>query len=52
LKQGYDDGLFNEGAGTLADADGAGTDDVDDEDDDEDDDEHTPWDPDAAPDAP
>ena len=52
LKQGYDDGLFHEGSGSLADADGASTDDVDDDLDDEDDDERTPWDPDAAPDAP
>jgi hypothetical protein len=48
LKQGYDDGLFREGSGTLADLD-----EDDDEahrylDDDEDDeDEQEPWDPDA-----
>ena len=50
LKQGYDDGLFREGSGTLADLD----EDDDEEhrylDDDEDDeDEQEPWDPDAEP---
>lgn len=49
LKQGFDDGLFHEGSGTLADVDEDADDDVDDdlEDDDEDD---RPWDPDADPD--
>lgn len=52
LKQGYDDGLFREGSGTLADLD---EDEDDDEthrylDDDEDgDEEQQPWDPDAEP---
>ena len=41
LKQGYDDGLFREGSGTLADVDSKSEDDLDDElEDDED------WDPD------
>jgi hypothetical protein len=52
LKQGYDDGLFQEGSGTLADvSDEAGQDDdLDDEDEwdeeDEDSDEGYDWDPD------
>ena len=51
LKQGYDDGLFREGSGTLADV---SDEDVDDEDDDEFDDdwddEEEDWDPDHNPD--
>jgi hypothetical protein len=48
LKQGYDDGLFREGSGTLADLD----DDDDEasrylEDDEDGDEEQEPWDPDA-----
>jgi hypothetical protein len=47
LKQGYDDGLFPEGSGTLADVDDDELDDDDDEFDDEwDDDEEEDWDPD------
>ena len=47
LKQGFDDGLFTEGSGTLADVneDGEGTDD-DDDDDWDDEDEAEDWDPD------
>ena len=47
LKQGYDDGLFREGSGTLADISEDG-DEVEDEDrwDDEYDDEEDDWDPD------
>lgn len=45
LKQGYDDGLFKEGSGTLADLDGKDDDDFEDEDD-LDDDEEESWDPD------
>jgi hypothetical protein len=48
LKQGYDDGLFREGSGTLADV-SEDDDDVDDDDefdDDWDDDEEEDWDPD------
>ncbi len=41
LKQGYDDGLFREGSGTLADVS-----DEDDADDDEFDDDEEDWDPD------
>ena len=51
LKQGYDDGLFREGSGTLADvgADAAESDEDDDEFDDEwDDEEEEDWDPDHA----
>ena len=45
LKQGYDDGLFREGSGTLADVDEDG--DVEDDDDFDDDlDEEEDWDPD------
>ena len=40
LKQGYDDGLFREGSGTLADVDSTSDDDLDEIDEDED------WDPD------
>jgi hypothetical protein len=45
LKQGYDDGLFREGSGTLADV--SDSDDVEDDDwDDDVDDEEDDWDPD------
>ena len=49
LKQGYDDGLFREGSGTLADVneDGELEDDEDDDEfDDWDDEEEEDWDPD------
>ena len=50
LKQGYDDGLFREGSGTLADVSEEGDelddDEFDDEDDDLYDDEEEDWDPD------
>ena len=48
LKQGYDDGLFREGSGTLADVDSKSDDDLDDDDDfdDEFEDEEEDWDPD------
>ena len=49
LKQGYDDGLFREGSGTLADVSEEGDDDeLDDDDDfdDEFDDDEDDWDPD------
>jgi hypothetical protein len=48
LKQGYDDGLFREGSGTLADlSDNEGNDEADDDDFDDDlDDEEEDWDPD------
>ena len=48
LKQGYDDGLFREGSGTLADlSDGAaGDDELDDDFDDDLEDEEDDWDPD------
>jgi len=49
LKQGYDDGLFREGSGTLADLSESGDDDADSDDDDFDDefeDEEEDWDPD------
>lgn len=50
LKQGYDDGLFREGSGTLADlSENAGADEEADDDDDFDDefeDEEDDWDPD------
>jgi hypothetical protein len=47
LKQGYDDGLFPEGSGTLADVgDDEKSDDDDDEFDDEFEDEEEDWDPD------
>lgn len=45
LKQGYDDGLFKEGSGTLADIE-SGVDDDDIEDEDLEDDEEESWDPD------
>jgi hypothetical protein len=45
LKQGYDDGLFKEGSGTLADLESGADDDFDD-DDDVDDEEEESWDPD------
>ena len=47
LKQGYDDGLFREGSGSLADLDSKDDDDLEDEDFYEDDDEEEEdWDPD------
>jgi hypothetical protein len=46
LKQGYDDGLFREGSGTLADVDEDRDTDDDEFDDDEFDDEEEDWDPD------
>ena len=47
LKQGYDDGLFREGSGTLADVEnGDVEDDDEDEFDDWDDEEEEDWDPD------
>jgi hypothetical protein len=47
LKQGYDDGLFREGSGTLADVtEGSASDDDALDDDDEDWDEEEDWDPD------
>jgi hypothetical protein len=47
LKQGYDDGLFREGSGTLADLDSKDDDDLDDDDVYEDDfEEEEDWDPD------
>ena len=48
LKQGFDDGLFREGSGTLADlSDNEGNDESDDDDFDDDlDDEEEDWDPD------
>ena len=46
LKQGYDDGLFSEGSGTLADVDEDRDDDDDDEFDDDWDEEEEDWDPD------
>jgi len=47
LKQGYDDGLFREGSGTLADLDSKDDDDLEDDDFFEDDDEEEEdWDPD------
>jgi hypothetical protein len=49
LKQGYDDGLFREGSGTLADvSEDAEDEDVDDDDDEDwdDEDEDEDWDPD------
>ncbi len=55
LKQGFDDGLFREGSGTLADlsekADGDETD-SDDDFDDEFEDEEEDWDPDHKLDSP
>jgi hypothetical protein len=47
LKQGYDDGLFREGSGSLADLESKDDDDLDDDDLFEDDDEEEEdWDPD------
>jgi hypothetical protein len=46
LKQGYDDGLFREGSGTLADVDSKSDDDLDDDFDDDEVDEDEDWDPD------
>jgi hypothetical protein len=47
LKQGYDDGLFREGSGTLADVtEGENVEEDDDELDDDWDDEEEDWDPD------
>jgi hypothetical protein len=47
LKQGYDDGLFREGSGTLADLDSKDDDDLEDDELFEDDDEEEEdWDPD------
>ena len=47
LKQGYDDGLFREGSGTLADLESKDDDDLEDEDQYEDDyEEEEDWDPD------
>ena len=47
LKQGYDDGLFREGSGTLADIDSKSDDDLEDVDDLEDEfDDEEDWDPD------
>ena len=46
LKQGYDDGLFREGSGTLADVDSKSDDDLDDEFDDDELEEDEDWDPD------
>ena len=47
LKQGYDDGLFREGSGTLADIDSKSDDDLEDDDDLDDElDEDEDWDPD------
>ncbi len=46
LKQGYDDGLFREGSGTLADVDSKSDDDLEDEFDEDELDEDEDWDPD------
>jgi len=46
LKQGYEDDLFREGSGTLADVDSKSDDDLDDDDDFDDIDEEEDWDPD------
>jgi hypothetical protein len=46
LKQGYDDGLFREGSGTLADVDSKSDDDLEDDDDLDELDEDEDWDPD------
>jgi hypothetical protein len=52
LKQGFDDGLFSEGSGTLADVtdDDLDDDELDDEDDawDDDEDDDAEWDPDRS----
>ena len=46
LKQGYDDGLFREGSGTLADVDSKSEDDLEDDFDDDELEEDEDWDPD------
>ena len=46
LKQGFEDDLFREGSGTLADVDSKSDDDLDDDLDDDFDDEEEDWDPD------
>ena len=46
LKQGYDDGLFREGSGTLADVNDEDSADDDELEDDWDDEEEEDWDPD------
>jgi hypothetical protein len=46
LKQGFDDGLFREGSGSLADVDSKSDDDLDDDFDDDLEDEEEDWDPD------
>ena len=47
LKQGYDDGLFREGSGTLADVDSKTDDDLEDDDDlDDEFEDDEDWDPD------
>ena len=47
LKQGYDDGLFREGSGTLADLDSKSDDDLDDDEEFEDEfEDDEDWDPD------
>ena len=47
LKQGYDDGLFREGSGTLADVESKSDEDLDDDDDlDDDFEDDEDWDPD------
>jgi hypothetical protein len=46
LKQGYDDGLFREGSGTLADVDSKSDDDLEDDFDDDEVVEEDDWDPD------
>jgi hypothetical protein len=46
LKQGYDDGLFREGSGTLADVDSKSDDDLEDDDDLEELEDEEDWDPD------
>ena len=47
LKQGYDDGLFREGSGTLADVDSKADDDIEDDDDLDDElEDDEDWDPD------
>ncbi|HEX5616582.1 MAG TPA: hypothetical protein VFZ83_15620 [Acidimicrobiia bacterium] len=50
LKQGFDDGLFSEGSGTLADVTDDALDDEDDDDDDfdDEDDDEDDWDPDRS----
>ena len=46
LKQGYEDDLFREGSGTLADVDSKSDDDLEDDDDFDDLEEEEDWDPD------